>query len=139
MRCAAIIAKLRLAPVIMINTNFGGDNHQDAGLLNETNETLAMVAALDGYWQAIHDLNVADDVLFARLDVFGRSPHSDGNGRNHYGDFVSGLMIGTIFWGGRWMDTDRKSKRRGSMPPPVRQWTQILMRRIPYPPTSKPS
>ena len=100
MRCAAIIAKLRLAPVIMINTNFGGDNHQDAGLLNETNETLAMVAALDGYWQAIHDLNVADDVLFASLDVFGRSPHSDGNGRNHYGDFVSGLMIGTHLQGG---------------------------------------
>ena len=100
MRCAAMIARLRLAPVILINTNFGGDNHQDAGLLSETNETLAMVAALDVYWHAIHDLQVADQVMFASIDVFGRDPRSDGNGRSHYGDMVSGLMVGTHLQGG---------------------------------------
>ena len=100
MRCAAVIAKLRLAPVIIINTNFGGDNHQDAGLLNETNATLEMIAALDGYWRSIRDLDIADDVVFANLDVFGRDPRSDGHGRSHYGDFVSGLMVGTHLQGG---------------------------------------
>ena len=100
MRCAAIVAKLRLAPVIIINTDFGGDNHQDAGLISETNQTLAMIAALDTYWKSIHELNVAEDVLFANLDVFGRNPRSDGNGRGHYGDFVSGLMVGTHLKGG---------------------------------------
>ena len=100
MRCAAIIAKLRLAPVVMTNMAFGGDNHQDAGLLNETNQTLEMIAALDAYWKAIHELGIADDVFFANLDVFGRDPRSDGNGRSHYGDFVSGMMVGTNLQGG---------------------------------------
>ena len=36
---AAAVAKLRLAPVIVVNTSFGGDNHQDTGLLTEINET----------------------------------------------------------------------------------------------------
>ena len=100
MRCAAVVAKLRLAPVVMVNTDFGGDNHQDAGLLTETNQTLAMIAALDTYWKAIHEFGVADDVVFANLDVFGRDPGSDGNGRSHYGEFVSGLMIGKHLSGG---------------------------------------
>ena len=100
MRCAAVIAKLSLAPVVMVDMAFGGDNHQDAGLLTETNQTLEMIAALDAYWTAIHDLGVADEVVFANLDVFGRDPNSDGNGRSHYGSFVSGMMVGTHLQGG---------------------------------------
>lgn len=100
MRCAAVVAKLSLAPVVMIDMAFGGDNHQDAGLLTETNQTLEMIAALDAYWTAIHDLGVADDVFFANLDVFGRDPNSDGNGRSHYGSFVSGIMVGNHLQGG---------------------------------------
>ena len=42
LKTAAVIAKLRLAPVIVTNFEFGGDNHQDAGLTNETAETLRM-------------------------------------------------------------------------------------------------
>lgn len=100
MECAAIVAKLRLAPVVLINLDFGGDNHQDAGLVRETNQTLAMVAALQHFWDAIIAEDVVDDVVFANLDVFGRDPRSDGNGRGHYGDFVSGLMLGTHLRGG---------------------------------------
>ena len=100
MRCAAVIAKLRLAPVIMVDMAFGGDNHQDAGLLSETNQTLEMIDALDAYWKAIQAMGIVDDVLFANLDVFGRDPESDGNGRSHYGDFVSGMMVGTHLQGG---------------------------------------
>ena len=69
-------------------------------MLSETNETLAMIAALDAYWQAIHELQVADQVMLASLDVFGRDPRSDGNGRSHYGEMVSGLMVGTHLRGG---------------------------------------
>ncbi|HCH65956.1 MAG: hypothetical protein CL927_07745 [Deltaproteobacteria bacterium] len=100
METAAIVAKLRLAPVVVINTDFGGDNHQDAGLLAETNQTLAMIDALNEYWTVIEDYGVKDDVFFANLDVFGRDPSSDGNGRSHYGDFVSGLIVGTHLQGG---------------------------------------
>ena len=115
MRCAAVAAKLRLTPVIMVDMAFGGDNHQDAGLLNETNQTLAMIAALDAYWKAIHELGVADDVVFANLDVFGRDPNSDGNGRSHYGNFVSGMMVGTHLQGGvvGGYQMDEKAKATG--------------------------
>ena len=74
MRTAAIVAKLRLAPVVLINLDFGGDNHQDGGLLAETNQTLAMIDALDAYWTAIEDEGVADDVFFANLDASGATP-----------------------------------------------------------------
>ena len=100
LQCAAFVAKLKLAPVILTNIELGGDNHQDAGLLNETNQTLAMLKALDDYWKVIHELGIEDDVFFANLDVFGRNPSSDGNGRSHHGDFVSGLMMGTHLNGG---------------------------------------
>ena len=100
METAVIVAKLRLAPVVLINTAFGGDNHQDPGLLTETNQTLAMIKALDLYWSEIEAKGIKDDVFFANLDVFGRDPSSDGDGRSHYGDFVSGLMVGTHLQGG---------------------------------------
>ena len=100
LQCAAFVAKLKLAPVILTNIEFGGDNHQDSGLLNETNQTLAMLKALDEYWRVIHELGIEDEVFFANLDVFGRNPSSDGNGRSHHGDFVSGLMVGTHLNGG---------------------------------------
>ena len=74
MRCAAVIAKLSLAPVVMVDMAFGGDNHQDAGLLTETNQTLEMIAALDAYWTAIHDLGVADEVVFATSTSSGGTP-----------------------------------------------------------------
>ena len=115
MRCAAVVAKLRLAPVILTNMACGGDNHQDSGLLNETNQTLEMIAALDAYWTAIHDMGIADDVVLANLDVFGRDPQSDGNGRSHYGDFVSGVIIGTNIQGGvvgGW-EADNKARATG--------------------------
>ena len=32
-----------------------------------------MVAALDEYWNTIHSLDIADDVMLATLDVFGET------------------------------------------------------------------
>ena len=114
----------------MVNTDFGGDNHQDAGLLTETNQTLAMIAALDTYWKSIHEFGVADDDLFANLDVFGRDPGSDGNGRSHYGEFVNGLMIGKHLSGGvvggyamegRHATDHRRAHRPTQTLPPIRR------------------
>ena len=101
LKTAAIIAKLRLAPVIVTNFEFGGDNHQDAGLTNETAETLRMIKALDTYWKSIRDFEIADDVFYANLDVFGRTPTQRGSGgRGHYGAWASGMIIGTHLRGG---------------------------------------
>ena len=96
-----MIAKLRLAPVIITNFEFGGDNHQDAGLTNETAQTLRMIKALDIYWKSIHELGIADEVFYATLDVFGRTPKQRGSGgRGHYGAWTSGLIIGEHLQGG---------------------------------------
>ena len=60
-------------------------------------------------------MGIADEVFFANLDVFGRSPKSDGNGRSHYGDFVSGMMVGTNLQGGTvggW-EVDGKARATG--------------------------
>lgn len=101
LKTAVVIAKLRLAPVIVTNVEFGGDNHQDAGLTNETAETLRMIKALDTYWKAIRALDVADDVFYANLDVFGRTPTQRGaGGRGHYGAWASGMIVGTHLRGG---------------------------------------
>ena len=101
LRTAAVIAKLRLAPVIITNFEFGGDNHQDAGLTNETAQTLRMIKALDTYWKSIHELGIADEVFYATLDVFGRTPKQRGSGgRGHYGAWTSGLIIGEHLQGG---------------------------------------
>jgi hypothetical protein len=59
-----------------------------------------MIHTLNEYWKSIETHGVADDVFFATLDVFGRNPKSDGDGRGHYGEFVSGLMMGTHLTGG---------------------------------------
>ena len=101
LKTAAVIAKLRLAPVIVTNFEFGGDNHQDSGLTNETDETLRMIKALDTYWKTIHSLGIADEVFYANLDVFGRTPTQRGSGgRGHYGAWTSGMIIGKHLSGG---------------------------------------
>ena len=69
MRCAAVIAKLSLAPVVMVDMAFGGDNHQDV-VLTETNQTLEMIVYLM-HTESPSTTCVADEVVFANLDVFG--------------------------------------------------------------------
>ena len=101
LKTAAVIAKLRIAPVVVTNFEFGGDNHQDAGLTNETEETLRMIKALDSYWKSINAFNIVDDVFYANLDVFGRTPTQRGSGgRGHYGAWTSGTIIGGHLSGG---------------------------------------
>ena len=132
MRAAAVVVKLRLAPVVLTDMAFGGDNHHDAGLINETNQTLETIAALDAYWNAIEDFGIADEVLFANLDVFGRETHCDGFGRSHHGDFVSGLILGTNVQGGvvgGW-SVDNKARATGINFPVAHPLIQTLIRYI---------
>ena len=59
-------------------------------------------------------MGIADDVVFANLDVFGRDPQSDGNGRSHYGDFERGDSGTNVQGGvvGGW-DVDNKARATG--------------------------
>ncbi|MEM9187593.1 MAG: DUF1501 domain-containing protein [Myxococcota bacterium] len=101
LRVAAALAKLRIAPVIVTNYSFSGDNHYPGGLTDEAARSLTMMQSLDRFWRALQDFGILDDVLFATADVFGRTARiNPGNGRGHYGNLASGLIIGTHLSGG---------------------------------------
>ncbi|MEL6545547.1 MAG: hypothetical protein AAFQ82_13030, partial [Myxococcota bacterium] len=73
LRAAVAVAKLRLAPVVVTSFRFTGDNHSDAFLSEEVNHTLAMVNSVDAFWKEASAMGVINDVVFATLNVFGRS------------------------------------------------------------------
>lgn len=101
LRTAVAMAKLKLAPVIITNFSFGGDNHSDFDLTNESNKTLHMIKALDALWQAAKSLDVVDDILYATLTVFGRDARRGAKGgRGHHGKLCTGMVLGSHIQGG---------------------------------------
>lgn len=101
LKAAVVVAKLKLAPVVVIRHRCGGDNHADAALTHEAAQTLTMVQALAAYWEAARDLDALDEVAYASLDVFGRTTQRNTTGgRDHAGDFASALLVGAHLRGG---------------------------------------
>lgn len=95
LRAAAAFIRLRVSPVVVVEHDFGGDNHSDAQLEAEATETLDSLDALVQYWQFIQDEGIQDVVNFATLDTFGRTPlRNEEGGRDHYGDMTLGLIHG---------------------------------------------
>jgi uncharacterized protein (DUF1501 family) len=109
-KTAAVLAAMKIAPVISVHVDFGGDNHNDAGLVNEiakhssgvqTMQTL--VAELD---QLRTEGHLPHEVTIASLNVFGRTLKTNGvGGRDHnryhhtmicLGDGVKPGVIGGI-------------------------------------------
>jgi hypothetical protein len=81
---AVALARLRVAPVITLNIPFGGDNHRDADLSVEAEETRTGVEGIATLWRELGDAGLRDDVSFAMLNVFGRElTRNNGGGRNH--------------------------------------------------------
>ena len=81
---AVALAKLEIAPVITINIPFGGDNHQDNGLINEERDTLSGVAHIADLWDKLGGLNIRNKVTFATMNVFGRRSYLNSRGgRDH--------------------------------------------------------
>jgi hypothetical protein len=100
---AVTLFRMNVAPVISIHIPFGGDNHVDALLANETKQTVAGVASIGTIWQALTAANMQDKVSFAMMNVFGRTlsaARGAGNGRNHHGDHHCTVMIGKPFRAG---------------------------------------
>jgi hypothetical protein len=96
-----VIAKLRLAPVVVVGLEFGGDGHGDSDLSEETAQTLGSIKAMHSYWNAASDLGVLDETFYATATVFGRdNRRGKSGGRGHNGPLCAGLMIGTHLQGG---------------------------------------
>jgi hypothetical protein len=87
--------------VISIHIPFGGDNHGDGGLQNETKETVSGVASLGQLWSLLVTHGLQDRVSFLSLNVFGRTlaASTSSNGRAHNGNHHVALMFGAPFRG----------------------------------------
>jgi len=103
---AIALIMMKVSPVISIHIPFGGDNHQDTNLANETAQTLTGVAAIASLMQQLQSAKLDNQVTFMTLNVFGRTltPVGSGgtglDGRNHNQNHQVSLTIGSQFKGG---------------------------------------
>ena len=91
---AAALVKLKVAPVISIGLEFGGDNHADPGLSTEIAETKQSINDINSMWEALGDHQ--DKTIITTLNTFGRSLiRNQPGGRNHNGAHHTMLTIGS--------------------------------------------
>ncbi len=98
-RTAAIMAAMKISPVLTVRLDFGGDNHSDAGLANESTRTPTAVADIQLLMDELDALkaegNLQHDVVFGVLNVFGRTLKKKGiNGRDHHQGHHAMVLIG---------------------------------------------
>jgi len=100
---AVALFRMNVSPVVSIHIPFGGDNHSDTLLANETKQTVAGVATLGNLWTQLNSAGLQDKVTFAMMNVFGRTLSTKAgytNGRDHHGNHHVTVMIGKPFLGG---------------------------------------
>lgn len=98
---AVTLIQMKVTPVVSIHIPFGGDNHRDVGLANETTETVAAVAVIAGLMQKLAAAGLADQVTLASLNVFGRTlGPANTDGRQHNPNHQVSFAIGKPFRGG---------------------------------------
>ncbi|MCA9526882.1 MAG: DUF1501 domain-containing protein, partial [Myxococcales bacterium] len=94
-RAAAAMASLRVAPAYVLTIPFGGDNHADPGLVDETEQTIAGIAAFRLLWTELGRLGLQDEVTVCQWNVFGRTFETRGNaGRNHNSVAHTAMILG---------------------------------------------
>lgn len=108
---AVALAKLRVTPVVVINIPFGRDNHQDATLEQERDQTISGVGNIGYLWSELKRHNLENEVTFAMLNVFGRTlARNRSGGRDHnrhhgvmvsFGTGVKGGVYGGVNSNGR--------------------------------------
>jgi hypothetical protein len=96
---AAALISANVTPVVTVHVNFGGDNHTDTDLANESAQHLTGVAGIQAVQNALASLGLSDKVTFATLNVFGRNLNgiekTEGRtGRDHYGNHSVAVLIG---------------------------------------------
>jgi hypothetical protein len=98
---AVTLIQMKVAPVISIHIPFGGDNHRDVGLATETAQTVSGVATIANLMQALDGAGLTDQVMFASLNVFGRTlGPGNTDGRQHNENHQVSITIGKSIRGG---------------------------------------
>ncbi|AKU99127.1 hypothetical protein AKJ09_05791 [Labilithrix luteola] len=95
---AAILIKMKVSPVVVMHVPFGGDNHSDDKLDDESDQTVTGVATINKLMATLKSLGIQDQVTFATLNVFGRSLAQGAlAGRSHWSNHHTALVIGKPF------------------------------------------
>ncbi len=98
---ALTLIQMKLTPVIALHIPFGGDNHRDIGLADESTQTVAGVATLVDLMAQLAKLGLSDQVSVLSLNVFGRTLGADStDGRQHNPNHQVSIAIGKPFAGG---------------------------------------
>lgn len=84
-QAAVTLLLMKVSPVVAITIPFGGDNHKDAGLVKERDETISGVATWQLLLEQLELAGLGDSVTVANLNVFGRTLRNQGadKGRDH--------------------------------------------------------
>ena len=92
---AVTLIQMKVSPVISIHIPFGGDNHRDLGLADETQQTASGVQTIALLMQLLDSAGLSDRVLFASLNVFGRTlGPGNSDGRQHNENHQVSVTIG---------------------------------------------
>ena len=98
---AITLIQMNVSPVISIHIDFGGDNHRDIALADETTQTVAGVASIASLMSQLQSAGLQDKVSFMSLNVFGRTiGPGNTDGRQHNPNHHVALAIGSNFKGG---------------------------------------
>lgn len=98
---ALALIQMKVTPVVAIHIPFGGDNHNDKDLTNETTQTITGVASFGALLAGIDAAGLTDKVSVLSLNVFGRTlGPANTDGRQHNGNHQVSLAIGKPFKAG---------------------------------------
>ncbi len=95
----AVLFKMNVSPVAVATYSFGGDNHTDNALTNESNELVNSTTALADLMTRLTSYGLQDSVTIAMQNVFGRtlsiqSHSANPDGRNHNANHHCSVLIG---------------------------------------------
>ena len=96
---AAALIAANVTSVVTVHVPFGGDNHSDQDLQNETDQHVTGVQGIAAVMNALGMLGLTDKVTFATMNVFGRNLNAVAKveartGRDHFGNHSVMVMIG---------------------------------------------
>jgi hypothetical protein len=95
---AVSLIQMKVTPVVAIHIPFGGDNHRDIALANETAQTVSGVQTIVNLMAMLQSAGLSDQVTFMTLNVFGRTINATNtDGRNHNGNLQASVTIGKPF------------------------------------------
>ena len=99
--------------MIVISIPFGQDNHQDADLSREAEETISGAGHIAHLWRELRAANLHNNVTFAMMNVFGRRLYRNGRGgRDHNRHHSVMVAFGRQINGGAYGGLDGEGRCR---------------------------